>query len=234
MGARQKNPAKTKVTLDDGSVLDLDADEDWNGHKLNKRQKLFIFWYTYPYDSDLKCYHNASNAARMAGYKYAQARQVGYLIKTRYKDLVEKFDAKYHKVGIDEAISRIIQRRIARAEYDVKDFYQEDYDDKGNLRLTLKSLDALTPEQRLIVDNIDNKNGHLLYQLPNRSKEMDAIMEIKSRMEGNAPGGMNINVLVEQMRLVISQSMTIIRNNSKIAADAGNFIVNPDKLLEEE
>lgn len=233
MSARPKNPAKTKVTLDDGSVLDLDTGEDWNGHKLNKRQKLFIFWYTYPYDSDLKCYHNAANAARMAGYKYAQARQVGYLIKTRYKDLVEKFSAKYEKVGVDEAISRIIQRRIARAEYDVKDFYDEDYDDKGNIRLTPKSLDALTPEQRLIVDNIDNKNGQTLYQLPNRSKEMDALMEIKARMEGNASGEVNINVLVEQMRLGLSQSLTLIQSNSQIAMDAGNFMVNPEKLLEE-
>lgn len=226
---------KTKVTLDDGSVIDLDSDEDWNGHKLNKRQKLFIFWFTYPYDKDLRCYHHAANSARMAGYKPDTARQVGYLLKVRYKDLIEKFDGKYQKVGIDEAVSRFIQRKIARAEYDVQDFYREVIDDKGRVMIVPKSLEDLTEEQRLVVDNVDNKNGMVVYQLPNRAKEMDSLIELKERMEGNTPAGsVNINVLVEQMKIGLSQSMQLIQQNNQITMDAGNFVVNPAKLLEEE
>lgn len=235
MSAENIHKYRTKVTLDDGSVLDLDVDEDWNGQKLNKKQKLFVFWFTYPYDKDLRCYHHSANAARMAGYKPETARQTGYILKRKFKDLIEKFDGKYKKVGIDEAVSRFIQRKIARAEYDVNDFYREEVDDKGRVVIVPKSFEELTKEQRLIVDNVDNKNGMTVYQLPNRSKEMDSIIELKERMDGTSqPGAVNINVLVEQMKIGLSQSLNLISQNQQIAMDAGAFMTNPVKLLEEE
>lgn len=231
----KKNKYRSRVTLEDGSVLDLDDGEDWNGLKLNKRQKLFIFWFTYPYDKDLRCYHHAANAARMAGYKPDKARQSGYNLKRKYKELIEKFDAKYTKVGIDEAVSRFIQRKIARAEYDIQDFYEVTEDDKGKTYLTPKPFNELTREQRLIIDNVDNKNGATLYQLPNRSKEMDSLIEIKERMEGNTnTNAVNINLLMEQVRIGISQSIQLIQQNNAIAMDAGAFMTNPTKLLEED
>ena len=103
MSAENIHKYRTKVTLDDGSVLDLDTDEDWNGLKLNKKQKLFIFWFTYPYDKDLRCYHHSANAARMAGYKPETARQTGYILKRRFKELIEKFESITQQIQIQTA-----------------------------------------------------------------------------------------------------------------------------------
>ena len=76
---RRKGKAKEtfSVTLEDGSVIDLDS-FDYGDVKLTQKEKLFILWYTYPASSS---YHDSAKSARKAGYSQKNARMSGYNLR---------------------------------------------------------------------------------------------------------------------------------------------------------
>ena len=119
---RKSKPKDTfSVTLEDGSVIDLDS-FDYGDVKLTQKEKLFILWYTYPASSS---YHDSAKSARKAGYSQKNARMSGYNLRHNPKiaPLIAQFDKDVVKTGIEDAYHRIIQRKIARSEFKGLDFY---------------------------------------------------------------------------------------------------------------
>lgn len=229
----KKSPAR--VTLDDGSVIDLNSFDELSEKEIKSKEKLFIFWYTFPYSEDLSCYHNATRSAIKAGYKAKYANVVGYQVLKRNAEVVRKLEAKFAKTSIDDAAQQMVARKIQRATYDVADFYTSKQLDNGAYVLVPKPLEEIPAEKRQLIDNIDNKNGAFLYQLPNRQKEMDSIIQIKNMLDGNQPqNAINVNVLIDAIKTRAEESRQIIQEHKEVAIEADGFMLNPTRLLEEE
>ena len=229
----KKSPIR--VTLDDGSVINLDS-EDWGDEPLTRREKLFIFWYTFPYLDDLSCYHCASKSAVRAGYNPKHARQQGYICLRRNAELIAKMDAKFARATLDDAASRMVARKIQRATFDIADFYETSVLDDGRLAIQPKMLEEIPKEKRQLIDNVDNKNGVFVYELPNKQKEMDSILALKNMLDGNQPqqNTVNVNVLIDAIKERAVESQKIIAAHEVDAIEADGFMMNPSRLLEED
>lgn len=162
---------------------------DVGGIKLTEKEKLFVYWYTYPDSDAFQC---QAKAATKAGYK--QAVSTGY--KIRNKDHVQKaikyvFDTKLKK-DLDEEFYKIMELKKTRAHFDIGDYverkekeiYTKDGDSYTVEIEEFKDLEDLTPTQRMAIDSIDYKGvqGIKTYTFANRDKAMDDILKIHEKL----------------------------------------------------
>lgn len=221
---------KTCNTLPDGSVIDLDA-YDWGDAKLNKRQKLFIIWYTTP---NQKAFMSPSKAARKAGYNQKTSYIAKYqLIQNRpdIQALIKKFTDTQIKVSVKEATDKFIMQKIARASYNVSDFYQtqEFTTETGTKKITsIKPLEELTEEQASIIDNVSVNNvGIATYQLPNRDKEINDIIKLNQTLnpEKSETDEFDVETTISLIKdNLATVKTTIKKRNQEIREAAGEYI----------
>ena len=184
---KRKPPESFSITID-GSVIDLNS-YDWGEKKLTQKEKLFIFWFTYPEGNS---YHHATRAAQKAGYSQKTAYTKGYTVKNKdyIASQIKKFDNLYIKTSIEDTYNRIIQRKVIRAEFNGNDFYDIEQDvtasGKTFIKASIKLPEQLTEEQKLCIDGIDfvGKNSIPNYKLPNRKAEEDRIIELYEKLNG--------------------------------------------------
>lgn len=221
---------KTCNTLPDGSIIDLDA-YDWGDVKLNKRQKLFIIWYTTP---NQKAFMSATRAAQKAGYNAKTAYTAKHHLieyKPEIKELIRKFLDTQIKVSVKEATDRLILQKINRASFNVTDYYKtQEFDtDTGTKKITMiRPLEDLTEEQASIIDNVSINNvGIATYQLPNRDKEINDIIKLNQSL--NPAKTDNDEFDVETTVSMIKENYatvktTIKKRNQEIREAAGEYI----------
>ena len=162
---------------------------DVGGIKLTEKEKLFVFWYTYPDSNAFQC---QTKAAEKAGYK--QANTTGY--KLRNKENVHKaikyvLDTKLKK-DLEEEFFKIINLKKRRIHYDISDYVEvkekviptRDGDSYTIEVEEFKDLKDLTPEQRQAIDSIDYKGvqGIKTYTFANRDKAMDDILKLYEKV----------------------------------------------------
>ena len=162
---------------------------DVGGIKLTEKEKLFVFWYTYPDSEAFQC---QTKAAEKAGYK--QANTTGY--KLRNKENVHKaikyvLDTKLKK-DLEEEFFKIIKLKKQRIHYDISDYVEvkekviqtRDGDSYTIEVEEFKDLKDLTQEQRLAIDSIDYKGvqGIKTYTFANRDKAMDDILKLHEKI----------------------------------------------------
>lgn len=219
---RKSKPKDTfSVTLEDGSVIDLDS-FDYGETKLTQKEKLFILWYTYPQSNS---YHDSAKSARKAGYSQKNARMSGYNLRRNPKiaSLIAKFDKDVVKTGIEEAYHRIIQRKIARSEFKGLDFYDiENYTaENGTIytSVTIKEPEELTEEQKLCIDGIEFIGQRAIpnYKLPNRTAEENKLIELYEKINGEGnKEGYEVETTAEIIKGNLQVKTKIVRANSEI------------------
>lgn len=219
---RKTKPKETFcVTLPDGSVIDLDS-YDYEGIKFTQKEKLFIFWYTYP-ESD--AYHCGSKAARKAGYSAKTAAQNSFIMlrKTNIKAMIDKFSANVIKTGIEEAYHNIIRRKIARTEFRGLDFYniERRVTEEGKVftDVSIKKPEELTEEQKLCIDGIDFVGQRAIpnYKLPNRNAEENKLIELYEKMNGeDNKDGYEVETTAEIIKGNLQVKTKVIKSNSEI------------------
>lgn len=209
------------ISLEDGSVIDLDS-FDYGDVKLTQKEKLFIFWYTYP---ESNAYHDSAKSARKAGYSQKNARMSGYHLRHSPKiaPLIAKFDKNTVKTGLEEAYHRIIQRKIARSEFKGLDFYKiEDYTtEEGNVytNVSIKKPEELSEEQKLCIDGIEfaGQRSIPIYKLPNRTAEENKLIELYEKINGEGnKEGYEVETTAEIIKGNLQVKTKIIRANSEI------------------
>lgn len=228
------------LTLPNGAVIDLAA-FDWGEERLTKRQKLFVVWFCTP---GTEYYHCPMKAARKAGYTDKTAHVAAHKMRRDPKidKLVKKFDEAVGKVNIIDTVQRWIQEKIIRGDYDVEDFYElYEYQDAktGELKqqILLKSLDTLTPEQRLCIDGIDVKGqkGVTVYTLPDRERIRDSLIALAQKQDMDKDDdGMDIETITEIIKGQVTVKTKIIDRNKAIMAQAAGFHKTSKETIAEE
>ena len=171
-----------------GNILDT-TNFDVGGVKLTEKEKLFVFWYTYPDSEAFQC---QARAAEKAGYKYATT--TGYKLRNKeniHKAIKYVLDTKLKK-DIEEEFFKIIEIKKRRIHYDIGDYVEikektiptKDGDSYTIEIEDFKDLKDWTPEQRLAIDNIDYKGvqGIKTYTFANRDKAMDDILKLHEKI----------------------------------------------------
>nr|DAJ39857.1 MAG TPA: Terminase small subunit [Caudoviricetes sp.] len=220
---QRKSKAKEtfSVTLEDGSVIDLDS-FDYGETKLTQKEKLFILWYTYPASSS---YHDSAKSARKAGYSQKNARMSGYNLRHNPKiaPLIAQFDKDVVKTGIEDAYHRIIQRKIARSEFQGLDFYniENHIAENGKIHtsVTIKKPEELTEEQKLCIDGLEFVGQHSIpnYKLPNRTAEENKLIELYEKINGEGnKEGYEVETTAEIIKGNLQVKTRVVKANSEI------------------
>lgn len=225
---------KKKKETDDKTkemIIDVDA-YDWEDKKLTKKEKLFIVYFTLPFQEG---FENPTKAAMKAGYKTKTTYSAKYNIlgKDYIKYFVDKFRKDLQKTTIESAFNEIIQEKIKRFKFNVQDYYQcqvyEDEDTGKTETITsLKPLDELTREQASIIDNVQiNQSGIATYDLPKKDKIMDDILKLKNASEKEDT---NSEVGIETTLQIVKDNIKIALNFTKNEQNSKDFIENSSDL----
>lgn len=217
---QRKSPESFTITVD-GNIIDCNS-YNWGEKKLTQKEKLFVFWFTYPESTS---YHNATRAARKAGYSPKTAYAKGYYLKTKdyIATLIKQFDNLYIKTTIEDTYNRIMKRKVIRAEFIGNDFYdvKQGVSESGNtfIKASIKLPDELTEEQKLCIDGIDfvGKNFIPNYKLPNRKAEEDKIIELYEKLNGkNNSDDYEVETTAEIIKGNLQVKTKVMRKNDKM------------------
>jgi hypothetical protein len=209
---------------------------DWGDSKLTEKQRLFVFYFTWPGQDGFHC---AKRAAKNAGYteNSADVYSCKMLRNPAIQKLIQKFESEA-RASVHNAAQRFIQEKITRADYSVKDFFnvEDGYSEKTGKpwRVFLpKNPEELTPEQLLCVENIQTGQGASNIVFADRQKERDSIIALDKIWNGE---GQTAGQDVEEIREVIIERITVRREKrSRMAKEADYEIIDrPDGIEGEE
>lgn len=244
MGRPKAGLPKTKVTreeketsliLDDGSIIDLNKTDDWLGKRLSERVKRFIFWYCYPYNND--AYHSPHKAAVKAGYPNKNASMNAYSIQLTHKDVIENFESKFEKITIVDSLKRVLKAKLERIDFDILDFYEVKEGADGHKRIYMKMPDEIPLDKRKVIDGIDYKGmqGIPNYVLPDKNKELEGLFKLLDKLEGkSSENKTDVNLFLNIIKDKADSAQKVIATHDQEALIAGDFIINPDEILEED
>ena len=224
-------PVEKTDTLPDGSLVDLN-DFDFGEHRLNRRQKMFVVWYTLP---NQEGFLNPTKAAQKAGY----SRKSSYIAKHKLlrevpgiKETIDRILNAKLKESVKEASGKFIAQKINRANYNVKDFYEniEIEMESGETRnvTVVKPISELPREKAELIDNVEiNVSGQVTYKLPNREKEMQDIIKLNEVL--NKEDAKNNDYDIETTVSLIKENLATVKTsvrlkNQEIRNAAGEYI----------
>jgi phage terminase small subunit len=236
----KERPAGLKNQLASGAAVDIDTIEWSEGCKLSDKEKRWVFWYTFPGDIG---YKNGHNAALLAGYAKTAASCIGSRHKARpeIQKEVNRILKTLRETKLADEYDKIIDRKISRANFNMKDFYKRveryDTETKKTYKVeVLKDIDELDPELQELIDGVDyrSQRGIRVYNLPNRDKSMDDIIRLYRESIGKADGDeYDVEAVADIVKDRLSLKMTVRRKNDELAAQAG-ILDAPAGLPEEE
>ena len=205
---------------------------DWGEDKLTDKQKLFIFYFTWPGQDGFHC---AMRAARKAGYTAATANVYSckLLRDLKIKKLIQKFEGEA-RASVHDAAQRFIQEKITRADYSVKDFFNVEYGYSEKTgkpwRVFLpKNPEELTDEQLLCIENIQTNQGASNIIFADRQKERDSIIALDKVLNGErGPAGQDL----EEIREVIIERVVMRHEKRLKMAETAQARFRPDEIID--
>jgi hypothetical protein len=179
---QQRNTEKTDVIPEEGI--------DFCGVKLTMLRRAFIINYVTP---GQPCFHNALQSALKAGYKEMTAKgEIYRIIRDPDIQKIIKTNENLIHQRIHESAMRALEIKQYRAFFDPLDFFEEkeialakkDGKEYKKSLMTLKPLEAMTPEQRMCIDGIDIKGqaNVPVYLMADREKELNDIIKIDNEL----------------------------------------------------
>ena len=218
------------VVLDDESCIDINSELTWNCSTLTDRQKIFIFFYAYPYRNNAR--GKGAESARRAGYSKATANvKAAELLRDKiiYKELNsirEQINNKITKVNLKSKISEIIDAKLRRLNVNAADFYniEEISPDEGApfVNATVKTKDELTEEQLALIEDVEfvGQRGIVHYKLPNKREAENEIIKVYKDLYGDDGkdngDGMEIETTAEIIKGNLQVKTKVIKNNAEI------------------
>jgi hypothetical protein len=241
--AKSKQPVKTRTstktansnlrkTLENpGDIVpDIPSVEvDFCGVELTALRYSFLRYYLIP---GQPCFHNAYRSALKAGYSESTAKVESYSIlrEPNIQKIINAND-KLTNLSLHEAAIQAIELKKQRAFYDPIDYFEEreikmktkDGDTYIKKGIGLKSLENMTPEQRLCIDGMDMKGQASIpvYLMPNREKELNDII----KMEADMLKSLGDNGEEETREIIMERIRIREIKRAKVPADLENEIV---------
>lgn len=176
------------AALDSDKYIDIQSAFSWVVQTLTDKQRLFIFYYTYPFDNSAR--GNGAKAARLAGYSKKQAKRIAVRLLQRSEvqqevnAITAQIATKSTKVNMECAVNAYIADKINRTRVNPLDYYtfKERQDDNG-YRYTVaipKQPQDLTASQRAQVLDIEyvGAKGLLHYKLPNKQEVENEVIKL--------------------------------------------------------
>lgn len=232
---KRKPPEGKSDVLPDGSILDINA-YDWGEFKdFIPKQKAFVIWYTLPSQNG---FLNYTTAARKAGYatKTAYHMHSTVMKNEKLRNCIKMFEDRILKTSVADAYRNVMQMKIKRATYNIKDFYEsEEIENKDTgvkyNRIVAKSMDDIESDKAALIDNVDiNQSGIATFKLPNREKEINDIIKLNADLnQEKSTGDYDVETTVETIKDNLQKVKTTIRvSNQKVRENAENYIENSE------
>lgn len=242
--------AKTELPLfcqlNENQIIDINAEFSWK-ENLEDNQKRFVIFYCFQYINEGK--FNLTDAARKAGYKDSKSlkTQAQLLIKNpkiyrEIKNIQEQITKNLTKLNLKSEINRIIQKKINRSNIKVSDFYDIEVatTDRGQefVKGNVKPLSELTEEQIKMIQGIkfEGQRGIVNYILPDSAKEENDLINIYKNLfdrKEEDKTEYSTELTIEQIKDKVTAKVKLIKENESAAKEAGVFVDEPEKLLEE-
>jgi hypothetical protein len=213
-------------------------------NKITDKERLFVFFYTFPGTDAFQC---MSRAAERAGYK-APANTGFKLCKKPNVAAAIKYvmDGKV-KIDLEEEYHKIIELKKRRIHYDIGE-YVKLVDKKitvgqgENAQVIdvtvegLKDLTELTPEQRQVIDSIDCKGqqGNVrIYNFADRDRAMADIMNLYGKINGAVDeNAFDVEMTAEIIKGNLSVKVAARKKKEDIGK-AADFVQVGEKEIEE-
>jgi hypothetical protein len=224
----KKTAAKPKKNQEEIDVLP-ESGIDFCGVKLTALRRAFIIYYVTPGQS---CFHNALQSALKAGYKKSTAKSdvYGLLREPDIQKIIRTNENLIHQ-KVHESAMRAIDLKQRRAFFDPIDYFEEREitieGKEGSYTkpvMALKTLEDMTPEQRMCIDGIDVKGQASIpvYLMADRGKELNDIIKIDNELSKSIA-----DTSEEETREIIMERITIRETKrSQLPADIEYEIVD--------
>jgi phage terminase small subunit len=218
------------VVLDDETCVDINNELTWNCSTLTDRQKMFIFFYAYPYRNNAR--GKGAESARRAGYSKATANvKASELLRDKviYKELNsirEQINNKITKVNLKSKIGEIIDAKLRRLNVKPSDFYNiknvKPSEGAPFVNAEVKTKNELTEEQLDLIEDVEfvGQRGIVHYKLPNKREAENEIIKVYKDLFGDTEkdnsDGMEIETTAEIIKGNLQVKMKVIKNNAEI------------------
>jgi phage terminase small subunit len=223
----QENEALVETSNSTDSAIDL------CGVKLTDMQLKFIINYLTP---GQPYFHNAFQSALKAGYAkyYASSNIFAFLKREDIKKIIKANEHLVHD-AINSAALRALELKQQRAFFDPADYYYEEdveIKTKGGIktikRMSLKNLEEMSLEQRMVIDGVDLKGYESIpvYILPDRGKELNDLIKLSADYSKGA-GSMDSE---EETMEIIMERLTVkktMRKEKDDISETANLIRLP-------
>ncbi len=215
--------------LDDESCIDLNTEFTWKAKKLKDNQKLFIFYYVYPFSNKAK--GKGAESARKAGYSEKSAREIGCRllqnleIYEEIKNIQEQISKKSTKVNILNEINTIIEQKLKRTQINATEYYNIEtaVSDEGYeyTKAQIKTPDELTDEQKAMIEDVEfvGQRGIVHYKLPSKREAENELIKIYKELynkDEEKKDDYDIETTVDVIKDSLSVKTKVIKKNSEI------------------
>ena len=177
--------------IDDDKIIDGNIFK-WT-ENLPDNQRRFVIFYVFQFFNNGK--HNATDAARKAGYKDSKTlkAQAQHLVENEkvyreIRNIQSQVAEKYTKVDLKNEIMRIIERKKERAQFNPIEVYdiEQTMTDEGItfIRGDVKPISELTEKQKRMIMGVkfEGQRGIVNYVTPDIVKEENDLINIYSKL----------------------------------------------------
>lgn len=191
--------------------------------KLSKKEKLFIFYYSYPLCPE---YQNVTKSARAAGYtaKLAQALwNFGTAVKKipEFEEISNRITNLFSDIELQELYNIAKKDIYETMKMDATEFYNYETvtDDNGNeyTRVTLKKPEDLTENQRRCIEKVEyNSKGIPQYSLGSKEKARQLVIDMYNKQFGEKDANqIDVRLTLEGIRESVEKKLPLIETNKK-------------------
>lgn len=186
------------ASLDGGKYVDIQSEFTWSVPNLTDRQRLFIFYYTYPFDNSAR--GNGAKAAKLAGYTKKQAQSKRVAVQVLQNPEIQREMSAFSlqitkistKINLETAVNAFIADKIKRTSVNPLDYYtfEERESDTGyTYTVAIPKLPTnLTEAQKKQILDVEyvGAKGLLHYKLPDRIATENEVIKLWRDLGGGA------------------------------------------------
>ena len=228
-GSNRKMNKDCFAFLDNGTTLNLNEEIDWKDKTLSNKQKLFVFFYCYPFDNAV--HGNGAGSARKAGFSEKTAKiKAATLLKdekiiSEIANFKGQISEKLTKINLKNEISNFIAAKIKRTKINVTDYYtttERELDDGETYTFaTAKKIDELTDEQKAQILDVEfvGAKGILHYKLPNKAEAENELIKLYRDITSNDSdnNGFEVETTSEIIKGNLQVKTKVMKRNEEIA-----------------
>ena len=223
--------ASSRVVTVDNKAVNID-ELPWISPKLTNQHKLIIFYFCCPMSPAFRDAKKVIEITKMP-------QTTVYRTLRQYSADVTKISQYFLTQSVENAYHTILQRKMARINYDVGDYYyNEALNIGGNIvNVTrIKPIDELTKEQRQAIVGIEfcGQKGIANYKFIDKVAEENRLLETFEKMNGqNNNSDYSIELTSEIIKGNLKTKVKLMKEHEQIV-NVSELANNPTDYAEED